>query len=76
MLSPMSFYGFAVNQPFPPKFTHSLPEKLTIDAGETVKITCVAEGSPVPEVTWYDGSEPIGVAAQGSNQLYLSNKAL
>ncbi|KAK7504024.1 hypothetical protein BaRGS_00004756 [Batillaria attramentaria] len=63
----------AVNQPYPPKFKHTLPERIEVERGETVKITCVAEGSPVPEVRWYDKGEPIGVPAQGSNQLYLAN---
>ena len=62
----------SVNEPFPPRFTHALPERLDVQSGDPLKITCVAEGFPVPEVRWYDGGEPIGVPAQGSNQLYLA----
>ncbi|XP_076439918.1 protein sidekick-1-like [Babylonia areolata] len=63
----------AVNEPIPPRFVHELPERLTIQRGEPVKITCVAEGYPVPDVQWYSNKEPIGVSAQGSNQLYMAN---
>ncbi|KAK7099884.1 cell adhesion molecule DSCAM-like isoform X2 [Littorina saxatilis] len=63
----------AVNEPYPPRFTHVLPEELSIQSGETVKITCEADGYPVPEVRWFDNGEPIGEPAQGSNQLFMAN---
>ncbi|KAL8617229.1 hypothetical protein ACOMHN_066240 [Nucella lapillus] len=63
----------AVNEPFPPSFTHELPQRLTVQSGEPIKITCEARGSPVPDVQWYSDGEPIGVSAQGSNQLFLAN---
>lgn len=62
----------AVNKPIVPRFTYDLPERLTVQKGELVKIPCVAEGFPMPEVRWYEGEVPIGVVAQGSNQLYMA----
>lgn len=63
----------SVNQPVPPSFTHPLPRSINVTKGEPVRITCVADGNPVPDVMWFDNGEPIGVPAQGSNQLYIAN---
>ncbi|XP_025110455.1 protein sidekick-1-like [Pomacea canaliculata] len=63
----------SVNQPIPPSFTHPLPRSINVTKGEPVRITCVADGYPVPDVMWFDNGEPIGVPAQGSNQLYIAN---
>lgn len=62
-----------MNKPRPPRFSHKLPERVTVTPGEPIKMTCVVDGYPVPDVTWYNNGEPIGVAAQGSNQLVLAN---
>ncbi|KAJ8919732.1 hypothetical protein NQ315_006260, partial [Exocentrus adspersus] len=52
--------------PTPPKITSVLPEgnKTVYEVGESLKLTCLATGYPKPKISWFKGSERLGIEGE------------
>ncbi|KAK3089992.1 hypothetical protein FSP39_008274 [Pinctada imbricata] len=58
----------------PPHFSKLRePVVIEVSPGDTVNMTCVAVGSPMPQVRWRDGANDMGPSAIGINVLVLED---
>lgn len=56
-----------------PPFFSILPENEDVLPGSNVELTCVAVGSPMPQVKWLNGSQELNEIQEGRNVLELKN---
>ena len=45
--------------PAPPRFTITPEEIIYVNLGDSIILTCQAEGTPTPEILWYKDANPV-----------------